>query len=194
MRTLVLASTSRYRRELLARLGVEFGVASPHVDEAPLAGETPRQLVRRLALRKAEAVGGQHPDALVIGSDQVAVLHDEVLGKPGSEDLAISQLERVSGAEVVFLTALCLLDTATMSHQLEVVPYFVRFRPLEIDEIRRYVAREQPLDCAGAFKSEGLGVALLESMRGDDPSALIGLPLIHLCRMLRNGGLDPLAA
>ena len=193
MRRLVLASTSRYRRELLARLAVPFEVRAPDVDESRLPGETPTDMVLRLARRKAEAVGKLVEGALVIGSDQVAVLGGDVLGKPGSEAAAIEQLQRASGTEVTFLTGLCLLDTTSAECRVEVIPYAVRFRPLQADEIRRYVALEQPLDCAGAFKSEGLGVALFDSMVGEDPTALIGLPLIRLCAMLRAAGIDPLA-
>lgn len=192
MRRLVLASTSRYRRELLARLGVEFEVRAPDIDESRRQGESPAMLVTRLARQKAGKIGEQFADALVIGSDQVAVLGEEVLGKPGSEEAAIGQLVRASGAEVTFLTGLCLYDSANGASRLEVIPYAVRFRRLRHEEIRRYVAREQPLDCAGAFKSEGLGVALFDSMHGEDPTALVGLPLIRLCAMLRAEGLDPL--
>lgn len=194
MRELILASSSRYRAELLARLGLPFRARSPDVDERARPAEDPEALVRRLAQAKAAAVAAQHPDALVIGSDQVAVCDGEVLGKPGDVERAIAQLGRLSGRTVSFLTSLCLHDAAAGTAQLAVVPTAVVFRRLSSAEIESYVARERPLDCAGAFKSEGLGIALFERLDGPDPSALIGLPLIELCGMLRRAGLDPLTA
>ncbi|MGC3964377.1 MAG: Maf family nucleotide pyrophosphatase [Rhodocyclaceae bacterium] len=190
MRQIVLASTSRYRRELLERFGLPFETARPDVDETPLPGEHPARTAERLALQKAQAVAAQFPNALVIGSDQVAYRGDERFDKPGTVERAIAQLRVMSGGTIVFHTALCLLDTASGLHQLDAVPTEARFRTLTDDEIVRYVEREQPLDVAGSAKSEGLGIALLEYMRGDDPNALVGLPLIALARMLHAQGVQ----
>ncbi len=187
---LVLASTSAYRRMLLERFGLPFETARPDVDETPLSGEAPPATADRLAAEKARAVAAQFPDALVIGSDQVAHLGDEVFGKPGSVERAVAQLKRMSGQTVVFHTSLAVLDTATGRLQLESVPTRVRFRELGEAEIVRYVEKERPLDCAGSAKSEGLGITLLESLSGDDPTALVGLPLIALARMLRAEGVE----
>lgn len=187
-RPLVLASTSIYRKALLERFGLSFETARPEVDESPLAGEAPPATAERLAVAKARAVTSRHPGALVIGSDQVAYLGQETFGKPGTVERAIEQLTRMSGRSVVFHTALCLLDASTGRFQLEGVPTEVRFRTLSRAEIERYVAAERPLDCAGSAKSEGLGITLLDALRGDDPNALVGLPLIALARMLRNEG------
>ena len=190
---LVLASTSPYRRELLMRLGVPFTVCAPDVDESRLSDETPDALVRRLAEAKARAGATQAPEpALVIGSDQVAVVDDEVLGKPGSVARACAQLERLSGRRVTFLTGLCLYHSGTRCSRIDMVPFAVQFRTLNAAQIEAYVAREQPLNCAGSFKSEGLGIALFETMEGSDPSALIGLPLIRLVDMLQAEGMDVL--
>ncbi len=187
---LVLASTSAYRRMLLERLSIPFELARPDTDETPLAGELPDATAERLAAEKTRAVATAWPDALIIGSDQVAHIGDEIFGKPGTEARAIAQLQRMSGRTVVFHTALALLNTRTGHLQVEGIPTRVRFRALGDDEIRRYVAKEQPLDCAGSAKSEGLGISLLEALSGDDPTALIGLPLIALSRMLRAEGLE----
>ncbi|MBV2262910.1 MAG: Maf family nucleotide pyrophosphatase [Thauera sp.] len=187
---IVLASTSAYRRMLLERLQLPFETDRPETDESPLPGEAPAATAERLALEKARAVAARWPGALIIGSDQVAHLGDEVFGKPGTEARAIAQLQRMRGQTVVFHTALAVLDTRSGHAQVEGVPTHVRFRELSDDEIRRYVERERPLDCAGSAKSEGLGIALLEAMRGDDPTALIGLPLIALSRMLRVAGVQ----
>lgn len=187
---LVLASTSAYRRTLLERLTIPFSVARPDTDETPLPGETPAATAERLAAEKARAVARDWPDALIIGSDQVAHMGNEVFGKPGTEARAVEQLQRMSGQTVIFHTALALLNTRSGHIQVEGVPTSVRFRTLGEDEIRRYVAKERPLDCAGSAKSEGLGIALLDALSGDDPTALIGLPLIALCRMLRAEGVD----
>ena len=187
---LVLASTSAYRKMLLERLHLPFDTDRPETDETPLPGEAPAATAERLAAEKARAVAGRWPDALVIGSDQVAHLGDEVFGKPGTEARAIAQLQRMRGQTVVFHTALAMLNTRTGHLQVEVIPTQVRFRNLSDDEIRRYVAKEQPLDCAGSAKSEGLGITLLDAMPGEDPTALIGLPLIALSRMLRAEGLE----
>jgi len=205
---LVLASSSAYRAQLLARLGIEFETATPAIDETPLPGEAPRALVLRLAEMKARAVARRYPQALIIGSDQVAVsgtsadtqtggsgtgAAQSILGKPGTATRAAAQLAELSGQSVQFLTSLCLFNSETGNLQLSVSITPVTFRALTRDEIVRYVEREQPLDCAGAFKSEGLGIALLASVGGDDPNALIGLPLISLCTMLRAEGISVLA-
>ncbi|MBS1136512.1 MAG: septum formation inhibitor Maf [Proteobacteria bacterium] len=186
---LVLASTSPYRRELLQRLGIRFETASPGVDESALPGETPVATSERLALAKARAVAHDFPDALIIGSDQVAYADGRVFGKPGVRDRAVEQLQTLRGRSVLFHTALCLLNSRTDHVQLEGVPIEVRFRDLSDDEIERYLDRESALNCAGSARCEGLGISLLEYIRGDDPNALIGLPLIALCRMLRCEGL-----
>lgn len=186
---LVLASTSPYRRELLGRLGLTFTTCSPETDETRHAGETPRELVLRLSEAKARAGAAQGEPALVIGSDQVAVVGDNLLGKPGTAERACAQLAQLSGQQVTFLTGLCLYNGAQQRVQLELVPFKVVFRTLSRQQIENYVRREQPLNCAGSFKSEGLGVALFERMEGDDPTALIGLPLIRLVSMLDAEGL-----
>ena len=185
---LVLASTSAYRRQLLERLGLPFETARPEVDETPLPGESPVATADRLAVEKARAVAAQFPDALIIGSDQVAHRGNERFDKPGTVERAIAQLRDMSGDTITFHTAVCLYNSATGHTQLEGVPVVARFRELSDTEILRYVERERPLDCAGSAKSEGLGISLLEYMRGDDPTALIGLPLIALSRMLRAEG------
>ncbi len=185
---LILASTSPYRRELLQRLGIAFECIAPDTDETPLPGETPQQLVARLAQAKAQAVAALNKDALIIGSDQMAVCGDLVLGKPGNHARAAAQLTSLSEQRVSFLTGLCLLNSATGHAQVEVVPFHVVFRTLAPSMIENYLQREHPYNCAGSFKSEGLGSALFERLEGDDPSALIGLPLIRLTRMLENEG------
>ncbi|MBL8445972.1 MAG: septum formation inhibitor Maf [Zoogloeaceae bacterium] len=187
---IVLASTSRYRNELLQRLTLPFVTAKPDVDESPLPGEHPAATAERLAVDKAMAVAADHPDSLIIGSDQVAYLGSEVFGKPGSIPRAEEQLRRMSGQTVVFHTAVALFNSRTERFSCRAVPTHVRFRALTDAEIQRYVAREMPLDCAGSAKSEGLGIALLEALSGDDPTALIGLPLIALADMLRLEGVD----
>ena len=187
---LVLASTSAYRKMLLERFHVPFDTDRPETEETPLPGEAPAATAERLAVEKARAVAARWPDALIIGSDQVAYLGSEVFGKPGTEARAIAQLQRMRGQTVVFHTALAVLNTRTGHLQVEGIPTQVRFRNLSDDEIRRYVAKEQPLDCAGSAKSEGLGITLLDAMPGEDPTALIGLPLIALSRMLRAEGLE----
>lgn len=184
-RPLVLGSTSRYRRELLSRLNLPFETVAPHVDETPLAGETPRALALRLALAKAHAVARQYPQAVVIGSDQVADLHGTPLGKPGTHERAVAQLRQMSGQTVVFQTAVAVVCAATGFEQVDLAPVEVRFRALSDSEIERYLRIEEPYDCAGSAKSEGLGIALLDAIVSDDPTALIGLPLIRTCRMLR---------
>jgi septum formation protein len=191
-RTVILGSTSRYRRELLSRLRLPFETASPDVDEAPLTGERPPELALRLALAKAQAVSQRFPDAVVIGSDQVADLDGEPLGKPGSHERAKVQLQRMRGRTVVFQTAVAVVCAATGFEQLEIAAVKVVFRELSDHEIERYLLAEQPYDCAGSAKSEGLGIALLERIDNDDPSALVGLPLIRTCRMLRAAGVTVL--
>jgi len=188
-RRLILGSTSAYRRELLQRLRLPFDVVSPDVDETPRAGETPEALARRLGLAKARAVAAQHPDAVVIGSDQVADLDGEPLGKPGDHVRAVQQLRRMRGRTVVFHTAVSVVCGAAAFEASDLARVQVRFRALTDDEIERYLRAEQPYDCAGSAKSEGLGIALLESIDNDDPSALVGLPLIRTCRLLRAAGL-----
>ena len=188
-RPLVLGSTSRYRRELLQRLSLAFNVAAPDVDETPEPGETPRALALRLALAKALAVARQHPLAIVIGSDQVADLAGEPLGKPGNHERAVQQLRRMRGHTVVFQTAVAVVCLATGFEQVELAPVEVKFRDLSDAEIERYLRAERPYDCAGSAKSEGLGIALLDAIHSDDPTALVGLPLIRTCRMLRAAGL-----
>ena len=186
---LVLASTSAYRRELLSRFGLPFDIARPDIDESPLPGEAPRATAERLAIGKAKAVANQFEDALIIGSDQVASLGELRFGKPGTVERAVAQLRSMSGRTVIFDTALAVLNTRSGQIQVDTVPTEVRFRPLSDEEIVRYVERERPLDCAGSAKSEGLGITLLDALSGDDPNALVGLPLIALARMLRNEGL-----
>ena len=190
MPQIVLASTSKYRRELLARLGLPFEVAAPDVDEIPLTGETPRNTARRLAEVKARAVAARFPQAIVIGSDQVAVLEGSRLGKPGNHANALRQLKAMRAKEVVFHTALCLCHAASAHVETRVVPYRVRFRDYSDAQIERYLRREQPYDCAGSARCEGLGIALIAEMRGGDPNALIGLPLIALTEMLAAQGVQ----
>ncbi len=189
-RTLVLASTSPFRRALLEKLRISFETLSPDVDEAPREGESPRALVARLSEAKACAGAKAYPDALIIGSDQVAVASEEVLGKPGNHEKACQQLAQLSGQRVEFLTGLCLFDTASGKTRTDVVPYAVTFRKLSAQQIERYLQAEQPYNCAGSFKSEALGISLFESMHGEDPNALIGLPLIRLVTWLNEAGID----
>lgn len=185
---LILASTSQFRRELLARLRLPFEAIAPDADETPLAGELPALTAERLAVAKAQAVAVKFPAALIIGSDQVAFCGDQQFGKPGTRQNAIAQLQAMRGKEVVFHTALCLMNSATGRLQVSGVPTEVRFRAYSDNEIDHYLNREDTLNCAGSAKSEGLGITLLEYMRSDDPTALVGLPLIALCRMLRAEG------
>lgn len=194
MSRLVLASGSRWRRQLLERLEIPFHWASPDIDETPQPGESPGSLVQRLALEKASRLAEDWPDNLIIGSDQVAVFAGDILGKPGDEATARANLARFSGNRVRFLTGLALLDTRHGSHRVCHESYDVIFRQLSDKEIHQYVAREKPLDSAGSFRMEGLGIALFETLEGSDPNTLIGLPLIRLCEMLREAGLDPLIA
>lgn len=187
MPRLILASTSAYRRELLERLRLPFGTVRPEVDESALPGEAPEALARRLAVAKAAAVAPLHPGAWVIGSDQVAELDGFALGKPGGREAAIAQLRTVSGRTVQFRTAVCILRDGDAGRVVDDTTT-VRFRALATDEIERYVDAEQPFDCAGSFKSEGLGIALFEAIETIDPTALVGLPLIATARLLRNAG------
>ena len=188
--SLILGSTSPFRRELLGRLRVAFDCDSPDVDETHHAGETPEQLVLRLAESKAKAVGERHPNALIIGSDQVACINGDILGKPGNREKAIEQLTQAAGKAVTFYTGLCLFNSATGRTQVLCEPFRVHFRALNPEQIARYVDAEQPFHCAGSFKSEGLGITLFERLEGDDPNALIGLPLIRLVQMLGEEGIE----
>jgi len=185
---LVLASTSPYRKELLQKLQLDFATANPSIDESALPDEAPEQLVARLAESKARAVADQFQNALIIGSDQVAVVDGKIVGKPGDHARAVAQLKRASGKRVSFLTGLCVYNTLSQRSQVDVVPFSVIFRHLTDAQIEKYLQREQPYNCAGSFKSEGLGIALFERLEGDDPNTLIGLPLIRLIKMLESEG------
>ena len=187
--TLVLASTSPFRKALLQRLDLVFETLSPQVDETALQGEPAETMVKRLSEAKARAGAKQYPNALIIGSDQVAVCDGDVLGKPGNHENARRQLARLAGHRVSFLTGLCLYDASTDTTRLDLVPYHVTFRGLTDQQIERYLRAEQPYNCAGSFKSEGLGISLFESMQGEDPNALIGLPLIRLVSWLNEAGI-----
>ena len=189
-RPLILGSTSVYRRELLSRLRLPFRVERPEVDETPLPQEKPADLALRLALAKAQAVAARHPTAVVIGSDQVADLHGEPLGKPGDHARAVIQLQRMRGQTVVFQTAVAVVCQATGFSQVALAPVRVVFRSLSDEAIEQYLRAETPYDCAGSAKSEGLGIALLERIDNDDPTALVGLPLIRTCELLRAAGCD----
>ena len=191
--TLILGSTSRYRRELLARLCLPFEVVPPQVDETPWPAEAPAALAERLALAKARDVAARHPAAVVIGSDQVAELDGAPIGKPGTRERAREQLAMMSGRCVVFHTAVAVARQDIGCEAVRNVPVRVRFRDSSASSIERYLELEQPFDCAGSAKAEGLGIALLEAIDSDDPTALIGLPLIRTCELLRLAGLDPLA-
>lgn len=193
-RTVILGSTSRYRAELMGRLGIPFETAAPDVDETPQPGETPEQIARRLALAKARAVAARFPDAVVIGSDQVADLAGTPQGKPGTHERAVQQLRAMRGQTVVFQTALAVVCQATGFEQADLAAVRVVFRDLTDAEIEHYLRAEQPYDCAGSAKSEGLGIALLERIDNDDPTALVGLPLIRTCRLLRAAGVKLLDA
>ena len=188
--TLILASSSEYRRELLQKLQISFSSISPRVDETLLANERPHEAALRLAQDKAKKIGSEYPHALVIGCDQVATLDGEQLGKPLNHNNATKQLQLMRGREVTLHSALCLYNAATSNMQSVVVPYLVRFRQLSDEQIENYLTKEQPYHCAGSAKSEGLGIALIERMIGDDPNALIGLPLIKLITMLKHEGVN----
>ena len=187
---LVLASTSPYRRELLGRLGLPFAVASPETDETPLPGETPEATALRLSEAKARAVAAAFPDSLIIGSDQVAEINGVIFGKPGTHERAVAQLRQLSGQTVNFFTGLCVLNSRTGVAEVCGVPTLVGFRQLSDSEIENCLRREPAYNCAGSAKSEGLGIALLTRIHGDDPSALVGLPLIALCDLLRKQGMN----
>lgn len=189
--TLVLASSSPWRREVLDKLGLPYRTRHPDIDETPLTAESPTELVSRLSEEKARAVADIYPDALIIGSDQVAVLDNTIIGKPHTHDRAIEQLRAASGRSLTFLTGLTLLNSATGRTQTEVIPFHVHFRTLDDSLIERYLEHEQPYNCAGSFKSEGAGIVLFERLEGDDPNTLIGLPLIRLVRMLESEGVTP---
>ncbi|NRF66829.1 septum formation inhibitor Maf [Aquincola sp. S2] len=189
---LILASTSRYRRELLERLRLPFEAVAPQVDETPRTGETPADLARRLALAKAGEVARRYPAAVVIGSDQVAELDGRPIGKPGTHERAVEQLRSMRGRAVIFHTAVAVLRPSTGFEQLLLAPVTVHFRDLSDADIECYLRTEQPYDCAGSAKCETLGIALLNAIHSDDPTALVGLPLIRTCAMLRAAGLDPL--
>ena len=189
---LILASTSRYRRELLERLRLPFAVESPEVDETPQPGELPAAMAQRLALAKARAVAARHPSAIVIGSDQVADLDGHPIGKPGTHERAVQQLQAMRGRQVIFQTAVAVVCEATGFVGTALAPVTVRFRALTDAEIEHYLRTEQPYDCAGSAKSETLGIALLDAIESDDPTALVGLPLIRTCALLRQAGIDPL--
>ncbi|MCK4743793.1 MAG: septum formation inhibitor Maf [Sulfuriflexus sp.] len=189
---LVLGSTSPFRKEILNKLGLPFDTAAPDIDESPLKNETPEQLVLRLAEQKARAVSAAYPKHLIIGSDQVAVIDGEILGKPHTHERAVEQLSNASGKTVRFYTGLCLYNSATDVAQSEVVPFDVVFRELNASQIENYLQKEKPYKCAGSFKSEALGITLFEKLLGDDPNTLIGLPLIRLVAMLEKEGLYPI--
>lgn len=191
---LILASTSRYRRELLLRLRLPFDVLAPEVDEAPQPGETPPALAQRLALAKARAVAEREPDAIVIGSDQVADLDGQAIGKPGTHERAVAQLRAMRGRRVVFQTAVAVVRISSGFARCALAPVAVQFRDLGDAEIEQYLRAEQPYDCAGSAKCETLGIALTAGIESDDPTALVGLPLIRTCELLRAAGLDPLGA
>ncbi|MEW5251100.1 Maf family protein [Microbulbifer sp. 2201CG32-9] len=191
-RKLILASSSPYRRSLLQRLGLSFISTSPDIDETPLAGETPAQSAARLAREKALALAALHPHSLIIGSDQVACCEGLVLGKPGGREKALRQLQFCSGKKVRFHTGLSLLDTSSVNQVTEVETFDVYFRSLSEEQIRSYVEREKPYNCAGSFKVEGLGIVLFEKMEGFDINSLVGLPLIRLVKLLQQFGIDPL--
>ncbi|MCH8847055.1 MAG: septum formation inhibitor Maf [Proteobacteria bacterium] len=186
MINLILASSSPYRHELLQRLEIPFECESPDIDESQIEGETPTQLVLRLAEAKARVIAPAHPKSLIIGSDQVAVANNEILTKPGNHNNARIQLAKISHKSIIFLTGLCVINTTSNKVQKDCVSYTVHFRDLTEDEIERYLLKETPYDCAGSFKSEGTGISLVQRFEGEDPTSLIGLPLIRLSEMLRN--------
>jgi septum formation protein len=188
-RKLILGSTSPYRRELLTRLRIPFEVAAPDVDETPHANEPPQQLACRLALAKAQAVASQFPACVVIGSDQVADLDGQALGKPGNHARAVAQLQHMRGKTVVFQTAVAVVCLVSGFSQMDLAQVKVKFRKLTDEEIETYLLAETPYDCAGSAKSEGLGIALLESIDNDDPTALVGLPMIRTCRLIQAAGI-----
>jgi len=187
--SIILASSSVFRKSLLEKLTITFGIDSPDIDETALSDETPYRYVSRLSLAKAKTVAARQANALVIASDQCCVLDGTITGKPGNHQTAIKQLQTSAGKKVSFLTGLCVLDSRTGRYELDVISFHVYFRELTLEEIARYLHLEQPYNCAGSFKAEGLGISLFKKLEGDDPNALIGLPLIRLCEMLRTFGL-----
>lgn len=193
MKTLVLGSTSPFRKSILEKLNLPFECAKPDIDESAFIDETPQVLVERLAIEKAKAVAHQFADALIIGSDQVAVCDGEILGKPHTFENGVKQLTKFSNKAVTFYTGLCVFDTANDKALSLVEPFIVHFNELSLAEIENYLKAEQPYNCAGSFKSEGLGICLFEKLEGDDPNTLIGLPLIKLVALLKQHGLDVLA-
>jgi len=192
MRNLILASSSPFRRQILDKLQLEYACLSPDIDESTNGNETPAQLVTRLAVAKAQKIAETEPDSLIIGSDQVAVLGDEILGKPHTHENAVKQLQSLSGHRVTFLTGLALINSKSGNIQREAVPFDVVFRTLTDEMIENYLRAEEPYNCAGSFKSEALGIVLFDKLEGDDPNTLIGLPLIRLVRMLENEGVNVL--
>lgn len=187
--TLVLASSSAYRRGLLSRLQIPFTWENPDINEAKINHESATDMVIRLAREKAKKIACDYPSSIIIGSDQVALLHDEILTKPGNYQNAVIQLQNCSNQSVIFKTGICVMNTANVTEQADCISFIVKFRKLESSEIDRYLEKEKPFNCAGSFKSEGLGISLIEYMQGDDPTALIGLPLIRLTEMLRCEGM-----
>ena len=192
MKTLVLGSTSPFRKSILEKLNLAFVCAKPNVDETPLTNETPQALVERLAIKKAQAVATEFPDALIIGSDQVAVCDGDILGKPHTFENGVKQLTQFSNKSVTFYTGLCVYDSTNDIVKSLVEPFVVHFNKLSLSEIENYLKAEQPYNCAGSFKSEGLGICLFKKLEGDDPNTLIGLPLIKLVALLKQHGLDTL--
>jgi len=194
MKNLVLGSTSPFRKSILEKLNLPFDCAKPNIDETPQQDESPQALVERLAIEKAKAVAGQYNDALIIGSDQVAVCEGEILGKPHTFDNGVKQLTKFSNKAITFYTGLCVYNSANNTAKSLVEPFVVHFNELSAAEIENYLHAEQPYNCAGSFKSEGLGICLFKKLEGDDPNTLIGLPLIKLVSLLKAHGVDVLAA
>ncbi len=188
-RKLILGSTSPFRKDLLQRFHLEFDTDKPEIDETPHANESPEDYVLRLSLEKAKVVAKRHPNALIIGSDQCSILNGIIRGKPGNHQMAVKQLSESSGQRVSFLSGLCLFDSLDNTYQLDLIPFHVDFRDLNKKEIESYLLAEQPYNCAGSFKSEGLGITLFKQLEGSDPTALVGLPLIRLSEMLREKGI-----
>lgn len=184
MSKLVLASESQYKKALLQRLPIDFITHAPYIDESPLENEKPFDMVKRLAIAKAQTLATEYPDALIISTDQCSVNNNIILGKPGNLENAVIQLTQLSNQNIIFYTGLAVLNTKTQNIQADIIPYTVKFKPLSQEQIIRYLNKEKPFDCAGSFKSEGLGISLCQALHGDDPTALIGLPLIRLVSML----------
>ena len=189
-RQIILGSSSPFRRELLKKLNIDFITDSPEIDESPLENELPEDYVIRLSLEKAQAVASRNTNSVIISSDQCSVLNGQIRGKPHTHDKALQQLGESSGKRVSFLTGLCVYDSKNSSYELALVPYHVDFRELSETEIESYLTAEKPYNCAGSFKSEGLGVSLFKKLEGEDPNSLVGLPLIKLCEFLRNKGIQ----